>query len=314
MEGINTGDGNFTNTVRQEDMLSARFAILFAVLNFILSMTASLGNVLILIALREVSSIYPPTKLLFRCLAITDLCVGLILQPLYATTTLGSVTQINTNILFYIDESQDSLGFVLGAVSIFTATAISVDRLMALLSGLRFRNLTTLKRVRLVISCFWAAGVSAGFVYSFYSKFVAYTASLFTAILSVGITVSAHTKIFLTLRKHHFHVQDNFQQGQRNEGGNYVLHVERYKRTVSSIAWVQLALVSCYGPFVVSVTIIKIYGLEGMTAKMVWTATRTLLYLNSSLNPILYCWKIKEIRQIAKATVNNWSPFAWANR
>ena len=312
MENI-TGDGNFTNTVRQDDVLPASFAVVLAVLNFVLSVTASLGNVLILVALREVSSIHPPTKLLFRCLAITDLCVGLVLQPFYATTKLGSVTRINTDILYYIDESQDSLGFVLGAVSIFTATAISVDRLMALLSGLRFRHLMTLTQVRLVISCFWLAGVSAGFVYSFYSKVVAYTASMLTAILSVGITIFAHTKIFLTLRQHQCQVQDNFQQGHRNDGGN-MLHLERYKRTVSSIAWVQLALVSCYGPFIVSVTIIKINGLEGMTANMVWTATRTLLYLNSSLNPILYCWKIKEIRQIAKATVNKWFPFVSADR
>ena len=52
-------------------------------LNIFLSIFATLGNVLILVALRNVSSIHPPTKLLFRCLAIPDLCVGLLCQPLY---------------------------------------------------------------------------------------------------------------------------------------------------------------------------------------------------------------------------------------
>ena len=47
-----------------------------------------LGNVLILLALHEMTSIYPLTKLLFRCLAVTDLFVGLITQPLLTVTLL----------------------------------------------------------------------------------------------------------------------------------------------------------------------------------------------------------------------------------
>ena len=51
--------------------------IAIAAVNIVLSITTSLGNILILIALRKVTSIHPPTKLLFQCLAITDLGVGL---------------------------------------------------------------------------------------------------------------------------------------------------------------------------------------------------------------------------------------------
>jgi len=68
-------------------------AILFGTLNIFLSITASLGNALILIALRKVTSVHSSTKLLFRCLAVTDLCVGLITQPLYATMMLNIVTK-----------------------------------------------------------------------------------------------------------------------------------------------------------------------------------------------------------------------------
>ena len=47
-----------------------------------MSVTAFLGNALILIALHKESSLHPPPKLLLRCLATTDLCVVLISQPL----------------------------------------------------------------------------------------------------------------------------------------------------------------------------------------------------------------------------------------
>ena len=51
---------------------------LLSVLHSFLSVTAFLGNTLILIALRKESSLHPPSKLLLRSLATTDLCVGLI--------------------------------------------------------------------------------------------------------------------------------------------------------------------------------------------------------------------------------------------
>ena len=55
-----------------------------AVLNVFLSITASLGNGLVLVALRKDSSLHPPSKLLLRNLAVTDLCAGLFSEPLYA--------------------------------------------------------------------------------------------------------------------------------------------------------------------------------------------------------------------------------------
>ena len=46
------------------------------------AITSFPGNLLIIVALQKVTSIHPPSKLLFSCLALTDLCVGIILQPL----------------------------------------------------------------------------------------------------------------------------------------------------------------------------------------------------------------------------------------
>jgi len=71
------------------------------VLNIFLSITASVGNALILVALHKETSLHPPTKLLFRCLAVTDLCVGLITQPLYAVAVMLHGTKTNWVVLNY---------------------------------------------------------------------------------------------------------------------------------------------------------------------------------------------------------------------
>ena len=60
-------------------------SIYFSAVHIFLSITAFLGNFLILAALNKESSLHPPSKLLYRCLATTDLLVGLVSQPLFAT-------------------------------------------------------------------------------------------------------------------------------------------------------------------------------------------------------------------------------------
>ena len=72
----------------QELLCSAEFVrgvksefLFLSALNIFLSVTAFLGNTLILAALHKETSLHPPSKLLYRNLAITDLCVGVIAEP-----------------------------------------------------------------------------------------------------------------------------------------------------------------------------------------------------------------------------------------
>jgi len=97
---ICTGQGNFTTTISFWCTLPEGLVVFYAALNIFLSITASLGNGLILIVLHKVTWVYPPTKLLVRCLAVTDLCVGLISQPLFLTYLLIAVQrEINLHVL-----------------------------------------------------------------------------------------------------------------------------------------------------------------------------------------------------------------------
>ena len=66
-------------------------AVFLSTLNIFLSITASLGggNALILVALHKETALHPPTKLLFQCLAITDLCIDVISEPLFAVAILA---------------------------------------------------------------------------------------------------------------------------------------------------------------------------------------------------------------------------------
>ena len=284
--------------------------IVLIALNIFLSITATLGNALILVALRNVSSIHPPTKLLFRCLAVTDLCVGLLGQPLYVYV---KYIGLHFDIGKFMVELQGVLGFVLVllfSVSPLTSAAISVDRLLALLLGLRYRHVVTLRRVRVVIACVWFIGVSNASldcVAWVLSKYKVALASLWTfvALIMVSIIISlfSYIKIFFTLRHQQAQVQGHVQPEQSSRVRS-VLNIARYKKTVYSVAWIQFAMLACYGPYIVMV-FLRHFGNVGYSTE-VWIASAVFLclfFLNSSLNPVLYCWRIKDVRQEVKNTI-----------
>ena len=179
-------------------ILPTGIAVFFSSLNILLSIAATLGNVLILIALRKVSSIHPPTKLLFRCLAVTDLCVGLFSQPLFSTIMLNDVTmKINLKMLSHIRQLDYALSLILCGVSIFISTAISVDRLLALMLGLRYRHVVTLTRVRAFIIFFWLIGIFLASIKTFVSFRISLTLGVVLTLLSLAISVSRIRRYFL---------------------------------------------------------------------------------------------------------------------
>ena len=271
--------------------------IALTAVNIVVSITASLGNILILIALRKVTSIHPPTKLLFQCLAITDLGVGLISQPLMATLML--LVDNILNIMF--SHLLSSLSITFCGVSVFASTALSVDRLLALFLGLRYRHVVTLKRIRAVLACGCLAVLLILLVWNFREK----TAKIIITIcltLCLIISLFSYMKIVLRLRQHQSSVRDNVQQRTTNAGG-IPLNLDRYKRIVVSIALVQLALVICFFPFLIFHIVTHSKDIHRGHYLLWYFHTSTLIFLNSSLNPFLYFWRIIEIRQAVKATI-----------
>ena len=66
----------------------------------------------------------------------------------------------------------DTTSTAFGGISMFTVTAISVDRLLALMLELRYGRIVTLKRVHVIVSVFWLASSAAAMMF-FYDRPVA---------------------------------------------------------------------------------------------------------------------------------------------
>ena len=274
-----TGDGQqktFEDLICSLDLTPRLHAQLtfISVLNSILSVAAFLGNALILIALYKESSLHPPSKLLLRNLATTDLCIGLILEPL---TVIGwmYVGNGHRNICPLLSAASLVKGYILFGVSVATLTAISVDSLLALLLKLRYKQVVTLKRTYVIVISIWVVRTVPSAI-QFWNPLMTLWCGIMGASLCLVISSFCYTKIFLTLRHHQNKLQDPVQQPNQTNQLNKV----RYKKAVSTAIWLELTLVACYLHYCV-------VAVSRPSSALTWMYAATLVFLNSSLNPIL---------------------------
>ena len=275
------------------------YAYYFSTIHILLSLTATLGNSLILVALSKESSLHPPSKVLYRCLATTDLLVGLVVHPLAVIHFMSYIHEDWgrcrwTHSVVFIS------GYALCSVSLLTMTAISVDRLLALLLGLRYRQIVTVKRIHVISVTFWIASGIFSLCQSL-NDHITFWSSFVVAVSCLMISFASYTKIFRALRLHHTQIQDHNQQHPSQPN---VLNIARYRKAVYNALWVQLALFVCYLPYCILVILITFSKIPLIHSSVsVAALTVAFVSFNSTLNPFIYYWKISEVRQAVKKTI-----------
>ena len=176
---------------------------------------------------------------------------------------------------------------------LWTLTEISVDRLLTLLLGFRgYRHTVTSGRTRDLLICFWIVSILISCLSRFLSEHTI-MARVYSAIIYLLLGISAFCYINIYLKLRHRQAKNHGRQEQQN-GGRIPLNIARYRKTVSTALWVQVTLVACYLPYGIVSAIGHPYT---PTHNLAVRLGATCIFLNSTLNPFLYCWKIREVRQ-----------------
>ena len=266
-----------------------------AVVNIVLSIATSCGNILILFALQKVYTLSASSRILFRSLAASDLCVGLVSQPLFVISILlisnghWQVCALMRYITFVVSTT-------LCGASLITVTTISMDRLLVLLLKSKYSLIVTSTRVRVVVVFFWMFSLSVSTAYPI-NRSIFFTVSCVVIMLSIFISAYSYSSIFILLRRRQrLKIHDKC----RGEINSFQLQRERrYQSTVYSALWFHFVLFICYIPFSVLEALAVAIGTR-LPVFIAGSFTGTLIYLNSMINPLLYCWKIKEVRRAVK--------------
>ena len=272
-----------------EDLRST--CIANCVFNIFLSYTAFMLNIVTIYAIYKTSTMPKTLKTLLLSLACSDVAVGLFSQPLYTFFLINWLRLhnpgCNTKQVRTISNTLFSGASFLGVV------AVSVDRFLAVHFHLRYQEVVTHRRVVIVVIGIWvhSAFVSLMILWGLLS-----TRDLINTIIgafSFIITFVVYIRIYLTVRRHknQIHSMQIRDETQSEELKSFIVLI---KSTVG-IFYVYLVFLICYLPHLICMAVIRTYG-SSIVLKKLLLYSLTLMYLNSSLNPIIYCWKMRHIR------------------
>ena len=277
------------------------FSLCFCVLNFAFSLVATLGNLLVICALMKNSTIPATVKKLFLSLAFSDLAVGLCSQLMTAIISAVMLKMASTgdDLAFFCPTVlivNSYFMYLLAAASFLNVTVIAFDRLLAVSLHLRYQELVTPVRVTIVLVSLWLTSCIYAFLFIFLLKGIAMTAAVITVIGYV-LTTLAYVRIYKVVKYHQNQIysQNQLQNAQTREA------LKQRKSAYNSL-FVSVVFLACYLPFLPS-TILYSTNTSEISFLVAHFASIFLIYLNSSLNPFVYCWRYPEIRQSVKSTV-----------
>ena len=280
-----------------QDFQSFWISYLGVTISSIFCFTSVLGNFLIIVALQN-SALRPPSKMLFLFLALTDLCVGLVAQPCFVIYVTSMIEE-RFDICRIAEIVMQISSFALCGISLCTITLISMDRSLALLFGIRYRQIVTLKRVRSTMIIFWILLLSVSLLYLLKEDAFMITFCVF-ALFCLAVSTFSFLKIYFTLRHRQSQVVSQSEREHRQMSTR--ANVFKYKRTVALSVWIYLILTLCYLPFVVVQIVRALYG-ESISIVIAEGVTTSMMYHNSTINPLIYCWSMREVRQTVKSTI-----------
>lgn len=263
-------------------------------INVLLSYTAITLNTITILALRK-TSLSSPLKTLLLSLAVSDLGVGLLVQPLYVASFVMESEGNSAASYNFVIKSYDMIVVFLCVASFLGVTALSVDRFLAIHLHLRYQAIVTHKRVVASVVSIW---VLSAVISQTALRIRQVTFLMFGTISVICLISSAffYYKIYVTVQRHANQIQ--VLQLQPRQGDNEMVEYNtRLKKAAIGTFYVYLVFLICNLPNTLFFLIPSNLVHQSADLGTILSLADTLVFLNSSLNPLIYCWKMRHIRQ-----------------
>ena len=245
---------------------------------------------LVLAAILRKSSLRSPSTMFLCSLAVSDLFVGLIVQPVYIADKVKTSPPLVL--------ARRKLIILMCGVSLCTMAAISVDRFLALRYHMRYPNLMTTRRVIYTSAILWVSSIVLSCL-SFWKRNIYFLTIAVGIAICLLVSTFSYIRIYFVVRQHQLQIHAQ-QQAIENLNVEHNLDMARRKKSAINTFIYFICMILCYFPVLISALILAIFSSHWTTT---WILADTLAFLNSSINPFLYCWRTRELRTAVFATV-----------
>lgn len=284
--------------------LENRFLLCLCILNFAFCIVAILGNLLVIRALWKAKIMSASLKAMFLSLAFSDLAVGLFVQPMHGTiiaVILAKAASGSYDVDFLCPVSVTlylSSAYFFTVASFLSIITIAVDRFLAVSLHLRYSEFLTKKRVVTALVVLWS---TSGLITMVYIALPDYNdiVAVVLEVMGLFVTSVAYLRIYQVARYHEKKIHSQCQVTSDLE----TMKMARVRRSAYNAFFVYAAFVACYTPNIFFGTLLATSDFPPLSLIIGFYVTIFLIFLNSSVNLLVYCWRYKEIREIVKATI-----------
>ena len=268
--------------------MPATVVIINCALNAALMLISIVGNSLVLAAILRTPSLRSPSIMFLCSLAVSDLLVGFFVQPLYIASGL---TRIH-----HLDNLWFTVSFATCGISLCSITAISVDRFLALHYHMRYPSLVTKSRTILTLAIMWILILLLSGIY-YLNRNVYFLVIALGVGVCLLISIVAYIGIFRIVR--HQQLQIHTQQQAVQAATEEVSSLKQLKRSALNSFVFFIVMVIFYAPMSVAMSLYLITK----DWEQAWSFATTAVFMNSSINPLLYCWRLGKLRKAVLKTV-----------
>ena len=249
-------------------------------------------------------SLRTPSYILLAGLAFTDLCTGIITEPFWAANDLIYLVDPlinphdqNSWPTFYLitkDIGNGCFGYFFN-LTLLIITLMSIERWL----HMSRRSMLTVRRLYRIIAVLFFLPITL-VAYKFNDQYSPsfYFTNMSVILFCILVTSVAYFKVFKIIRRHQ-------QQIHANESAqNFAqpaINFKKYKKSVLSILYILVIFYIGYLPMAFTLGLALFDTKYDKIIEKSFFVSTVLVFLSSSLNPLLYLWRMKDIRnQVTK--------------
>ena len=290
---VTNNTSKFANSTRQPEAL----VIATIIVNSIACPFTVVLNALVIMAVKRRASLQSNANILLSCLAATDVLTGLTVQPsfiVWKTLQLLGVTKLDAVYLF-----QNSSLRTVSVCSCLHLMLITCERLIAIKFTMRYPYIVTGRNIKLTVTAFWVFSLSSGILRLIKSESVFINFSVALVLFSCFVFIaSAYVILYFETLRHKKMIKN--QQLPQEQVQRFMKEDKALKTTVLIVGAVLVCVLpAVFALISVNSGVVQI-GSDAYLFFLPWV--RTFVMLNSLLNPLIYCWRQKEIRKLVFRT------------
>ncbi|XP_031573998.1 melanocortin receptor 5-like [Actinia tenebrosa] len=258
-------------------------------LNIMFSVFGTFGNIIIIVVVYKTPKLRRISNFLLLSLAVADLFVTMIAQPLQVTTVAAKT--FGHFCVPSVDYAYDVVANFSCSCSLFHLAAISVDRALVVSNPHRYHSTMGKYGLKIMLCCCWGSATL------FVSLRVPFPETL---ILSVLVIFVSYFIIIVSYSIILYQITRERVRGEMPGDSRAASRDARMERRVAgTIAIVILVFSICWFPLVGIYVSMK-NGLVRNLDGVLYMWIRTLLLFNSSMNFLIYSFRIDHFRSAYK--------------